>query len=99
MSTVLKMEWELPEGALEEPLRADLVQMIQTEVAVRLFAAERISSGYAAEMLGISRWDFLELLKERKIPVCSYGEGDLDREIATLENLAEQGKLPRRDPR
>ena len=68
--------------ALEEPFRKDLVLTIKREVALRLFADGKISSGYGAQML-----------RERKIPLFAYGEGELDRELATLDRLTEDDKL------
>ena len=61
MPATLHLEWELPEGALEEPFRTELVQAVKREVAVRLFADGKIISGYGAGMLGISRWEFIDL--------------------------------------
>jgi predicted HTH domain antitoxin len=90
--STLRLEWELPEGALEEPFRTDLVQAVRREVALRLFADGKISSGYGARMLGISRWEFIQLLGERQIPIISYEEGELEQEIATLDRLLKHDK-------
>jgi predicted HTH domain antitoxin len=43
-------------------------------------------------MLGISRWEFIDLLRERGISIFSYGEGELDREIAALDGLAPEAE-------
>ena len=71
MPSKLQLEWELPEDALQEPFRADLVDAVKREVTSRLFAEGKISSGYGATMLGISRWDFIELLRESEPPAGS----------------------------
>lgn len=93
MPATLHLEWELPEGALEEPFRAELVQAVKREVAVRLFADGKISSGYGAGMLGISRWEFIELLRQRQVPLVSYEEGELEEDVAALDRLLKQDKL------
>ena len=93
MPATLRLEWELPESALEEPFRTELVQAVKREVAVRLFADGKISSGYGAAMLGISRWEFIELLRQRQIPLLSYHEGELEEEVAALHRLLKQDKL------
>ena len=93
MPVRLHLDWELPDGALEEPFRTDLVEAIRREAALRLFAGGKISSGYGAQMLGISRWEFIDMLRERGIPLFSYGEGELDRELADFDRLEPDGKL------
>jgi predicted HTH domain antitoxin len=92
MAVRLHLDWELPDGALEEPFRTDLVDAIRREATLRLFADGRISSGYGAQMIGISRWQFIDLLRERGIPLFSYEEGDLDRELAAFDGLAPDTK-------
>jgi predicted HTH domain antitoxin len=92
MPVRLHLDWELPDGALEEPFRTDLVEAIRREAALRLFANGKISSGYGAQMIGVSRWEFIDLLRERGIPLFSYGEGDLDRELAAFDGLAPDAK-------
>jgi predicted HTH domain antitoxin len=89
MAVKLHPDWELPDGALEEPFRTDLVEAIRREAALRLFAGGKISSGYGAQMLGISRWEFIDLLRESgMIPLFSYGEGELDGELGALDGFA-----------
>ena len=88
MAVRLHLDWELPDGALEEPFQTDLVEAIRREAALRLFAGGKISSGYGAQMIGISRWEFIDLLRDRRIPLFSYGEGELDGELGALDGLA-----------
>jgi predicted HTH domain antitoxin len=92
MAVRLHLDWELPDGALEEPFRTDLVEAIRREAALRLFAGGKIGSGYGAQMLGISRWEFIDLLRERGIPIFSYGEDELDRELAAFDGLAPEAE-------
>jgi predicted HTH domain antitoxin len=92
MAVKLHLDWELPDGALEEPFRTDLVEAIRREAALCLFGGGKISSGYGAQMLGISRWEFIDLLRERGIPIFSYGAGELDRELAALDGLAPEAE-------
>ena len=92
MAAKLHLDWELPDGALEEPFRTDLVEAIRREAALRLFAGAKISSGYGAQMLGISRWEFIDLLRERGIPLFSYGEGELNLELAAFDGLGPSAK-------
>src|SRR5207302_1971865 len=90
MPATLHFDWEVPEAVLQEPFRTDLIDTIKRETVVQLYAQGKIGSGYGAKMLGITRWDFLELLGERKIPVTYYGPGDLDEERDTIQELLHQ---------
>jgi predicted HTH domain antitoxin len=87
MSATLHFDWEVPEAALEEPFKSELIDTIKRETVLQLFAEGKIGSGYGAKMLGITRWEFLEILGQRKIPITSYGPGELDEERATIQEL------------
>ncbi|NCC32431.1 MAG: UPF0175 family protein [Chloroflexia bacterium] len=51
---------------------------------VSLYRRDRISSGKAAELLGIERLDFIRLLAEEKTPYLDYSIPELEAEIETL---------------
>jgi len=85
MPAALHLDWDLPDGALTEPFRTELVEAVKREVAVRLFADGRITSGYGAAMLGISRLEFIDLLKERRVPLFTYQEGELQQELEAFD--------------
>ena len=87
MPFILHLEWELPEGTVSEAMRQELLLAVKRETALRLFAEGKVSSGYAARLLGIPRLKFLELLKERGIPFLSYTADDLREDRATVERL------------
>ncbi|WP_165360886.1 UPF0175 family protein [Candidatus Chloroploca sp. Khr17] len=48
------------------------------------YRRDRISSGKAAELLGIERLDFIRLLAEEKTPYLDYSIPELEAEIETL---------------
>jgi predicted HTH domain antitoxin len=62
------------------------------ESTLRLFATDKTSSGYGAQMISVSRWEFIDLLRERGIPLFSYEEGELERELAAFDGLAPRAK-------
>lgn len=86
MPATLHFDWDLPEGALREPFAQDLVDTIKREATLRLFADGKISSGYAAKMLGMPRQEFLDLAGERHI-LTAYAPGDLAAETAVLDQF------------
>ncbi|GAB4494940.1 MAG: hypothetical protein OHK0052_01210 [Anaerolineales bacterium] len=56
-------------------------------LAISLFTDGIVSTGKAARLLGISRIDFLTLLKKRGIAYLDYSQQELDEEFATLNRL------------
>ena len=72
-----------PELAGElEVSQADLL----VELAVLLYQREKLSLGRAAQLAGMGKWAFNDLLAARDVPM-HYDEGDLRRDMATLESL------------
>ena len=81
---MLKVEIELPEkllAALDVP-ESELGKQARKWVLLELFQEGKISSGKAAEFLGLSKAQFLDLLNERHLPYLDADPGDLEREIA-----------------
>jgi predicted HTH domain antitoxin len=59
---------------------------LATELAVVLYAREKLSLGRAAELAGMNKWVFNDLLAERNIPM-HYDERELARDFATVRRL------------
>ena len=92
MSRKLRFEWDVPEELFDEQFREeDFLQILKEEAVVKLFEAGRISSGYAASLLGMTRRDFLELLQKRGVPFARYTEEDWEEEQRTLREV--EGKF------
>lgn len=61
----------------------DFVSEIKTSSLVKLFELGKVSSGIAANVLGLSRIEFLELLANYKVSVFSgYEIDDLKEDIS-----------------
>ena len=82
MSAMLSLE--VPQDVLESARMsaADL----KTELALALYAQQRLSIGKARELAGISLWEFRQLLASQRIAP-QYDEGDLAEDIKTLREL------------
>lgn len=70
---------------------APLPKQATLEEAIELFLADQCSLGRAAELAGVTRWDIIDVLKERGLPIY-MGDTDLDpaemeRQIERLEAL------------
>jgi predicted HTH domain antitoxin len=59
----LAFELELPDGAVDQSAGAELVRSVKEQAALKLYSEQRITTGLAAEMLGLTRIEFLELLR------------------------------------
>lgn len=66
----------LPVGPMSDPGRE-----ILTAAVVKWFEIGRISQGKAAEILGLSRSELLDVLAEYRVSAWQYSQNDLDREM------------------
>jgi predicted HTH domain antitoxin len=75
---------DLPESALgilgKTP--KDLGREILVAAVVKWFELGTISQGKAAEILGISRAEFLEVLSNYRVSAWQYTKEDLDEELS-----------------
>lgn len=78
---VLEFPVEFPEDELENE---EVLGKGKEAIVLELFITKRISSGYAANLLGLCLADFMELLKERGIPFAHYTKEDLERDRKTI---------------
>ena len=75
---------ELPKGILRaSKLTPD---ELKVELAVSLFAQRKLSLGKAAEVAGMTRWRFQQLVASRRIPL-HYDVTDFERDLETLARL------------
>jgi predicted HTH domain antitoxin len=59
----LAIELDLPDGAIDKSAEAELVRSVKEQAVLKLYAQQRISAGEAAEMLGCTRIELLDLLR------------------------------------
>ena len=66
----IQVQLELPEELARrlDPTGADLAARVLEAVVLRLFEEKAISSGRAAELLGVTKDDFLEVLARHNVP-------------------------------
>lgn len=78
------LDLELPENifsALRMP-PAKFAREMRIAAAVQWYAERRISQEKAAEIAGQSRAQFIEELRQRKVPAIQLDEDELDAELA-----------------
>ncbi len=61
------LELEIPDELLRGRSKSELVALAQEVLLIKLFQQGEISSGYAAQVLDISRHDFLDLLGQYRV--------------------------------
>lgn len=66
--------------------RRELGKALERELAVHFFETEVLTFGQARQLSGMSVWDFIEFLKDRKIPL-RYGLLEYEEDSETLERL------------
>lgn len=76
-------------GALDIPEK-QLANQVLELVALELFRQGRISAGKGAEILGISKWDFIQILARHQVPYFTESAAELEVEVAAAEALMEQ---------
>jgi len=59
----LSFEFEVPDGAVDKSAEAELVRSVKEQMVLKLYSEERITTGEAAEMLSLTRIEFLDLLR------------------------------------
>ena len=65
----------------------DIPAYIQKLIALELFREKKVSLGKASEIAGLSVWEMLALLKEKKIPL--YSVEDFEKDLELLEEALE----------
>lgn len=56
---------------------AELKQGIKTSLAMRLYRLQKLTIGKAAQLSGLSRFEFETLLSENEIPISNLTIGDV----------------------
>ena len=64
----------------------DGIKHWKEERAISLFQNEEISLGKAAEMCGLTIWDFLSKIAKKKIPI-HYDIEDFEEDLKTVDSL------------
>jgi predicted HTH domain antitoxin len=86
-----ELKLDLPPDLLEvlESL-GDPQQTIKECVVLELYQRGEISSGKAAELLGMSRFEFIQYSGRLGIPFFRYSPEELEAELRDLEGLSKK---------
>ena len=83
----LTVALELPRDLLEalDVSQAEIEPRLRQLIALELVREGRISSGKGAELLGISKLAFIQLLAQHQIDYFTESPEELEAEVATLD--------------
>ncbi len=84
----VKCEITLPEGVLKAPGVRDSEAgfLFRKELAVYFFQRSMLSFGQARQLSDLSVWDFIDLLRDRKVPL-HYGVSEYEEDIRTIQEI------------
>lgn len=72
---------DLPNDVVAFQTAADLRQEVRASYALWLYQRERVTLAKAAEVAGVSLYDFMSLCKANQIPVIDLSREDLMAEL------------------
>ena len=88
MSTIT-VEVQIPEGLRQLGLSdEDIRRQVPLLLVLNRLRQGLVSSGKAAELLGLSRRDFLDLLAKEGLPLYDPNDQELANEFKTIKRLA-----------
>ncbi len=93
--TRMKVAFELdvPDGAVDQGAEAELVRSVKEQAVLKLYSDRRVTTGEAAEMLGLTRIAFLDLLRRTGVGFNVELE-DEDFEMLRRLRRNQAGKTP-----
>jgi predicted HTH domain antitoxin len=85
---MVKAEVKLPESFLTtlKVRKEELDLFIRRSLAVELYRDGQLSLGKAAELAGLDRWEMLQLLNEKEVPL-HYTASDAEKDLKTLKEV------------
>ena len=79
MSVTLEIPDDFAQRLHSQPKAAEAE--LHLELAIALYREGQLPSGRAAEIAGMTRWEFEEVLRQRQVPM-PYSLADLEHDIA-----------------
>ncbi|MBU1290819.1 UPF0175 family protein [bacterium] len=85
----VRCDIEIPEKVVRTlGLReSEISEMLKKELSAYFFERNLLSFGQARQFAGLSVWDFLGFLRERKIPL-HYDLAEYDEDLKTIMELS-----------
>lgn len=86
---MVDVKLQLPKNLIKvvEAPNLQLETALWQKIVLELYREETISLGKAAELLGITKWEFTDLLRDKNVPL-PYDEDDLEENLQTLTGMS-----------
>jgi len=65
----------------------ELLQRMRLLTAIDYFQENKLSLGKAAELAGMNRLDFMDILSKKKLVIFDYDESELNTELSGITQL------------
>jgi predicted HTH domain antitoxin len=85
---MVNVKLQLPKNlikAVEAP-NLQLETALWQKIVLELYREETVSFGKAAELLGVTKWEFTDLLRNKNVPL-PYDEDDLEEDLQALKDV------------
>lgn len=83
----VQIDIDVPDGVIDQQFEVAL----REDGIYRLFAERKIASGHAARLLGLTRRQFLDSLRQRGLSHTDYSAADWIEDAAALDRMIEPG--------
>lgn len=67
--------------------REKIEEEIRMVIVLEWVRLHKISQGKGAELLGMNRWDFFDLMTEHKIPAIDISPDELDEDLKNIDEV------------
>ena len=67
-----------------------ITKKLKEDVSMDLFKKRLLSFGKAAQLAGLSKWEFIDLLGRNEIPVVNYTEEEFREEMQNVRRLSKE---------
>jgi predicted HTH domain antitoxin len=89
----LKLEIEIPEEVLScFGSSEDAATKVKEAAVLELLRQKKISQGKAAQLLGMNRWEFYDLMAEHNIPMIDLSPEELKEGTANLRKAVRESR-------
>jgi len=88
----LTLSLELPQDlpAILDLPEQNIEKRVRELIAIELFREGLISSGKGGEIVGVSKWDFIQLLAKYDLPYFSETSEELTAEVTLLDQIFDE---------
>jgi predicted HTH domain antitoxin len=90
MSKVVRFEVpkEVKGKKFEHEYLTTAQQVLRELTVLRLFEQGKVSTGYAAKLLCLTRYQFIDLMARHRVPLWNYSKEELAREFQAAVDLS-----------